>query len=151
MSIRNEGDFETLGKVYYSANTTANILSYAVMIDSGNSVTYEQADDSFILKPKDSEERYIFSRKPIGGSEGRFYCCNMKDRRTSTERASIEASTENMRKFSKREIASARNARQLLSKMGFPTTEHAVSSEENETRMPHCGILPCYMRDEMHS
>ena len=80
MSIRNEGDFETLGKVYYSANTTANILSYAVMIDSGNSITYEQADDSFILKPKDSEERYIFSRKPLGGSEGR----NMKDRRTST-------------------------------------------------------------------
>ena len=57
VSIRNEGDVETLGKVYYSANTIANTLSYAVMIDSGNSIRYEQADDSFILKPKDSEER----------------------------------------------------------------------------------------------
>ena len=78
VSIRNEGDFDTLGKVYYSANTTANIL------DSGNSITYEQADDSFILKSKDSEEKYIFSRKPIGGSEGRFYCCNMKDKRAAS-------------------------------------------------------------------
>ena len=72
VSIRNEGDFETLGKVYYSANTTANILSYAVMIDSGNSITYDQADDSFILKPKDSEERYI---SPISRSHMSRQCC----------------------------------------------------------------------------
>ena len=127
VSIRDEGDFETLGKVYYSDKTTANILSYAVMIDSGNSITYEQASDSFTLKPKDSAEKFIFSRKPVGGSEGRFYCCNMKDRRTSIERAFIETSNENMQKFTKREIASARNARQLLGKMGYPTTEQALS------------------------
>ena len=29
VSIKHEGDFETLGKVYFSEKTTANILSYA--------------------------------------------------------------------------------------------------------------------------
>ena len=27
-----EGDFEDVGKVYYSGDSTANILSYAVMV-----------------------------------------------------------------------------------------------------------------------
>ena len=126
VSIRHEGDFETLGKVYFSEKTTANILSYAVMIDSGNSISYEQASDSFILKPKDSAEKFIFSRKPVTGSEGRFYCCNMRDRRTSIERAFIETSTENMKRYTKREVESARNARELLGRMGYPTTESAV-------------------------
>jgi arginine deiminase len=78
------------------------------MIDSGNSITYEQESDSFIFKPK---ETFFFSRKRVAGNEGRVYCCNMRDRRTSTERAFIETSTENMRRFTKREIESARNAR----------------------------------------
>jgi hypothetical protein len=69
--------------VYYSDKTTANILSYAVMVDSGNTITYEQASDSFILKPKDSSEEFSFSRKDAEGSEGMFYCCNMKERRAS--------------------------------------------------------------------
>ena len=126
VSIRDEGYFETLGKVYFSEKTTANILSYAVMIDSGNSITYERASDSFILEPKDSSDEFIFSRKPVTGSEGRFYCCNMRERRTSIERAFIETTTENMKRYTKREVESARNARELLGRMGFPTTESAV-------------------------
>ena len=33
VKINQEGDFEDVGKVYYSNKSTANILSYAVMVD----------------------------------------------------------------------------------------------------------------------
>ena len=52
------------------------------------------------------------------GSEGQFYCCNMRERRTSIERAFIETTTENMNRYTKREVESARNARELLGRMG---------------------------------
>ena len=155
VSIRDEGYFETLGKVYFSEKTTANILSYAVMIDSGNSITYERASDSFILEPKDSSDEFIFSRKPVTGSEGRFYCCNMRERRTSIERAFIETTTENMKRYTKREVESARNARDLIGRMGLTTTEqlHAdMCGDEHEITFisnanPSCSLFDSLQRN----
>ena len=57
-----EGDFEAVGKVYYSPESTANILSYAVMVEEWNDVTYDKAYDRFLLKPKGSETILSFCR-----------------------------------------------------------------------------------------
>ena len=49
ISIKLEGDFDEVGKVYFSKETSANILSYAVMVDQGNNVQYDQPNDRFLL------------------------------------------------------------------------------------------------------
>ena len=63
--------------MYFSKDSTANILSYAVMVDQGNDVSYDKRNDRFLLKPLGSERVYSFSRKQVSGSEGRLYCCNV--------------------------------------------------------------------------
>lgn len=69
----------------------------------------------------------------MSGSEGRFYCCNVvsmtSDRVASNpakEIALIETTSDNMQKYSKREVEGADRARRLLSKMGFPTVSQAI-------------------------
>lgn len=87
ISICKEGEFRSLGKVYYSTKTAANILSYAVMVDSGNKISYDQPSDTFTLISKGDQETFAFKRKNAPGSEGRFYCCNMGERiRKSADR-----------------------------------------------------------------
>ena len=128
-----EGDFGEVGRVYFSKDSTANILSYAVMVDQGNDVSYDKRNDRFLLKPVGSKKVYSFSRKQVSGSEGRFYCCHvssMTDNQSSpypaTEHALIETTTNNMQKYTKREVDGANRARKLLSKMGFPSVSQAI-------------------------
>ena len=101
--IELEGDFGEVGKVYFSRDSSANILSYAVMVDQGNDVSYDKLNDRFLLKPLGSSKVYSFSRKQVSGSEGRFYCCNvaaMKNQRkvsfATDEHALIETTADNI-------------------------------------------------------
>lgn len=43
VNITIEGDFGDVGKVYHSDESTANILSCAVMVNQGNYVRYDQS------------------------------------------------------------------------------------------------------------
>ena len=132
--IELEGDFGEVGKVYFSKESTANILSYAVMVDQGNDVSYDKLNDQFVLIPVGSSKTYSFSRKQVSGSEGRFYCCNVKDmvrgkgyNNLLGEHALIETTGGNMQKYSNWEVEEADRARRLLSKMGFPPVSKAVA------------------------
>ena len=132
--IDQEGDFDEIGKVYFSGSSTANILSYAVMVDGGNHVSYDQENDRFLLRPAGGSRVLSFCRKKVAGSEGRFYCCNMKSMKTSSpttypvdsEHALVKTVSENMQRFSKREVDSARKATELLSRMGYPSIPQAI-------------------------
>jgi hypothetical protein len=83
-----EGDFNELGAVFYSKGASANILSLAQLVDLGADVRYEAELDRFTLRPKTSDSLYIFCRKDIAGSEGRFYVCQLS---TMVETAKISA------------------------------------------------------------
>ena len=63
--INQEGDFKAVGRVYFSSEATANILSYAVMVDEGNAVSYDQGNDRFELRPAGSNLIYSFCRKNV--------------------------------------------------------------------------------------
>ena len=128
INICEEGEFRSLGKVYYSTKTAANILSYAVMVDSGNQISYHQPSDSFTLTFKGDKESFVFRRKNVAGSGGRFYCCDMGDR--ENDRALVETVAENMTAYSKRDVSSAAKAREMLSKMGFPPVSEAIAINE---------------------
>ena len=54
VAMDQKGDFLDVGKCYFSREATANILSYAVMVDGGNDVSYDKVNDRFILKPAGS-------------------------------------------------------------------------------------------------
>ena len=122
--ISEEGDSRSLGKACYSEKTAANILSYAVMVDSGNNISYHQPSDSFTLTPKGDKETFV-STKNAAGSGGRFYYCDVGDK--ENDRVLVETVAENMKVYTKREISGATNARDMLGKMGYPSISEAIS------------------------
>ena len=131
--VNQEGYFEDIGPVYYSSGATANILSFAAMADSGAEIRYEHEAGCFILRPVGSRTTYTFSRQDLPGSAGRFYVydasdiARQKQSREVIERALVATVQDNMRKFTKREIASAVEARELLARMGYPPVEMAIA------------------------
>ena len=136
VKITLEGDFDDVGKVYYSDESIANILSCAVMVDEGNDVRYNQQYDRFELRPVNSKKMYSFCRKNIPGSEGRLYCCDVNTmvKRFATtypeqppsDDALVETEQENILKYTKREVQGAHRARDMLAKMGFPPVNQAI-------------------------
>ena len=136
VKITLEGDFDDVGKVYYSDESTANILSPAVMVDQGNDIRYDRKFDRLELRPAGSKKIYSFCRKNVKGSEGRFYCCDLNTmvKRFATtypdqhlsDHALVETEQDNMSKYTKREVEGAQRAREMLAKMGFPPVSHAI-------------------------
>ena len=131
--VDEEGDFGEIGPVYYSKGATANILSFAAMVDSGANIQYHHASGCFILQPAGSRTTYRFSRQDLPGSTGRFYVCDasgMAERephRYTVEQALVATVRENMMRFTKREVASAAAARELIARMGYPPVEMAIA------------------------
>ena len=124
------GDFNEVGPVYFSKEASANILSFAAMEDAGSKIRYDHSRAEFTLQPVNSSRIYIFKRQPMAGGEGRFFVCDMRDEPTH-EVALVSTVAENMSRYTKREIASAAKARELLARMGYPSIENAVAMLRN--------------------
>ena len=65
------GKFNDIGEVYYSENSTADILWFAAMEDAGADIRYDQKNSRFTLNPRNSKNIYSFCRQDLPGSEGR--------------------------------------------------------------------------------
>ena len=75
VTINQEGEFSDIGTLYFSS---ANIPSFALQVDSGADVRYNQKCNSFTLKPANSKLIYSFCRLKVPGSIGRFYSCDTR-------------------------------------------------------------------------
>ena len=131
--VNRVGRLGAIGTVYYCPTAAANILSFAAMSDAGADIKYDSKYDRFTLQPKGSDLIYSFCRQDPPGSEGKFYVCDtrtMIDTKPTfhqrVEKAMIATVSENMRKYSKREVESAGAARELLARMGYPSVENAI-------------------------
>lgn len=124
--VTQEGDFEDVGTVYFNETTSANILSFASQIDAGADISYDKDGDRFVMTPAGGRKTYYFGRKPVGGSEGRFYVCDTRSMIVPRETALVQTVEGNMRNFTKREVMQARKARELLTRMGFPSVTQAI-------------------------
>ena len=125
-----EGDFGEVGPVYYSKGATANILSFAAMVDRGADISYNHDAGIFTLQPAGSQTVYRFSRQDVPGSNGRFYVCDVGAMARPTqpiEQAMVATVGSNMAMFTKREVASAAKAKELLARMGYPPVEMAIA------------------------
>ena len=71
VSISEEGEFLD----FYSKDAAANILSFASQVDAGADIKYNGAKDQFSLRPANSDNVYIFTRKNVIESGSRLYSC----------------------------------------------------------------------------
>ena len=124
------GDFNEVGPVYFSKEASANILSFAAMEDAGSRIRYDHGRAEFTLQPAESSRVYTFKRQPIAVSEGRFFVCDIRDE-PRQESVMVNTVEDNMTRYTKREIASAAKARELLARMGYPSIENAVAMLRN--------------------
>jgi hypothetical protein len=124
--VTEEGIYRDVGIVYYSDLASAKILSFASEIDAGADITYDKANDRFVMTPVSGEYAYYFGRKEVTGSEGRFYVCDTRTMIESREGIHVATVEENLSCFTKREIEQARKARELLVRMGFPSVQQAI-------------------------
>ena len=127
--VNQEGNFGDIGPVYFSRGATANILSFSVMADSGADISYNHESGCFTLRPADSRTTYSFSRQTLPGSTGRFYVWDASSVASvrPPEEVLVTTVQDNMARFTKREIASAAAARELLARMGYPPVEMAIA------------------------
>ena len=164
-----EGDFGEVGPVYFSQGATANILSFAAMVDRGADIRYDHAAGRFSLQPAGSLNIYSFCRQPVPGwcERRSFYVCDVRSmvratpRNHSIQRALMTTVSDNMGLYTKREIASTGRARELLARMGYPPVEMAIAMirggnnfdvSENDFRIAHSiwGKCLASMRGRTH-
>jgi hypothetical protein len=125
--------------VFYSVEASANILSLAHLVDSGGDVRYEAELDQFTLRPSISNSLYIFRRKSVAGSEGRFYVCQLSTLVETTkisaayqhQLALVQTVEDNMQRYTKREVGGATRARDMLCKMGYPSVQQVIAMVES--------------------
>ena len=110
--------------MFYNGDASANVLSFASQVDAGATIRYDHIKDCFTLQPKGSDNIYTFGRKTLPGSEGKFYSCDWRS--IEVETVLVTTVEQNLRAFTKREIGRARLARELMSRMGFPTVATAM-------------------------
>jgi hypothetical protein len=103
---------------------SANILSFAAIVDEGAVIEYDHNANRFTLQPSDRNKIYSFCRRDIAGSEGKFYVCdvthmvgNKPTVHRQMETAYVQTVAENLVKYAKREVEGAHRARELPSKM----------------------------------
>jgi predicted lactoylglutathione lyase len=120
LRIGEEGDFEGLGRVGYQPQAAANILSKARVLDAGNTVSYDQQADVYTLEGQ--HRNYTFSRKLLdSGRRSSHYACELVD-----ESLFVTTVEDNMRKYTKREVIQAKNARELMARLGHASSQVTI-------------------------
>jgi Reverse transcriptase (RNA-dependent DNA polymerase) len=83
--------------------------------------------------PASGLNTYLFCRKKVSGSEGRFYICDTRTMIEPRHAAMVQTVEDNLRLFTKREVGQAVKARELLARMGFPSVGQAIRTANSGT------------------
>ena len=109
----------------------ADILLKARLLDAGNTVSYNQSKDEYHLE--EHQRNYTFGRKILSdGGRSSQYACDM----AAADHTFVTAVADNMRQYTKREVAQARNARELIARLGYPSSQTTID-------MLDAGIFKC--------
>ena len=125
LRVNQAGSFRDLsgiaGEVGYNDRAAGNILSKSKLIDSGHKVTYDHVEDKYYLHG--DEHVYVFGRRVLsGGEKSAHYTCDM-----DADHVLVGTVSANARRFTKREVAQAKQARELVAKLGHPSLESVRS------------------------
>jgi len=108
------GGDTVFGESYFTRKVVGNILSYGSCVDNLYSVDYDKKCDTFMLQPTKDTAIYRFPRD----STTNLYLCDLGRQ----ARAMPATVNENMRLFTKREIARAEKARKYQTRSGVVTS-----------------------------
>ena len=124
------GDLAHFGKVHYNPNARSNIISEGLLKLRGYSITREEdPEDAVIVTAPDGHiTRFV---RPVG--ETRWWCDFQR-----VEAVNMSTVEENMRKYTKREVEKAKEARELQEKMSFPAPN--VMIEMVKRHMDNCPV-----------
>ena len=102
----------------------------AALKEAGANIRYHHQDNSFSVRPANSNNVYRFCPKKSEGKDSRFYVCDGRLIAKSNQKEQtvlVQTVASNLAKYTKREVASAQRARELLARMGYPSVETAIS------------------------
>jgi predicted lactoylglutathione lyase len=102
------------GVVNYSDQALANVLSFSAT-RTDYEITYDVSSDTFTVNIAPTVI-FLFVNK------GGLYVCDMSTFVQRRAVAAVVTVQDNMSKFSKREIAGAENARELMRQLGYPSS-----------------------------
>jgi hypothetical protein len=126
-----EGTLGDIGRVYFSKDASANILSMGTLVDARAKIEYKAKENRFTVQPKGSKVIYSFCRKKVNGNDSKFYVCNMGSMidivPTEHPAALMTTVANNLIQYTKREVIGAKKARELLAKLGYPSVENAIA------------------------
>jgi hypothetical protein len=138
------GKFASLAEVYHHPMAAANILSMAQLVDNGAHVSYHPSPrDAFTLVTPDGSRTFEFARRKVNSHSPsdelkRFYTCTGAGESRVRERAmlGVTSARDNAAEYSRREVKAATEARELQSRLGYPTTAAAA-------KMVGTGVIEC--------
>jgi hypothetical protein len=134
------GDFMGIAEVYWHPDCVANLLCFA---DMHKKYGVKFLNNSFSFKAKGNQLNFHI--------DGKFYICNMEkffrkaevliatdpeitvtaSSEVTLEAALVETVSQNLAKFTKREVERAEEARKLFSVLGRPSVKDFISSVRN--------------------
>jgi hypothetical protein len=128
VSVTARGTFLDLGRVNYSANVRANLLSLSCLVDQGCVVTYNQPND-FYLVTGTTGIVHCFSRTTThtngGMVKATFYSLD-KDQAEELV-AIVSTVAENSRRYTERELKQVTAAQELMRRLGHVPPAEAIS------------------------
>ena len=90
---------------------------------------YDQVGDKFYLYGKSSQ--YVFERKFLSnGAKSSHYSCNL------SSMVLVNTVSDNLRRFTKREVSEARDARGFVERLGYISSADAIA-------IVNKGVLNC--------
>ena len=126
--ITQEGTTD-FGTVYYDDKCIANILSFGNIVDSSSMVRYVHTDDSYIVQMINGGKCYLFVRD----KQSNIYICDIdcmtmdKDYINMTpQKVMVATVSENIKKYTKREVQKAELAREYQRKFGYASPGQLV-------------------------
>ena len=126
------------GSVYYSEDCVADILPYSFIKDNAYECYQLKDDDVFRVRMTSDSPEFIFRRKM------NIYVSSKAERArnrstSSTNRVLVTTVADNIKNYTKYEIERAEKARELIRRLGYPSTAKAVSMI-NKGSMINCDI-----------
>jgi len=121
LSVSQLGETKHFGTVAYSPNAIANILSYDE-VASKHRIEWVQAERAFYVFVGNNPPFKFVRRQGL-------HICDMSRYRNfspNVEHAFLETVSSNLQNYSKRDVANAQKARDLMKKLGYPSVQSLV-------------------------
>jgi len=116
-------------EVGHTDGAAANILSKARLLDGGARVEYRESTDDYVVHSPST--KYVFARKIAKGVRSSHYICDVN---------LVATVRENMNRYTKREVAKATQAKELMEKLGHATAQ--ATADLLKGGVMNCGVTP---------